>query len=69
MLLAIAAPGLQFPCVSEAMIETKDLHRSYRIDNDIPVMLTDEAAAVDDAEHDRLMAKAASEGISPTFAA
>jgi ABC-type lipoprotein export system ATPase subunit len=31
MLLAIDAPGLQFPCVSEAMIETKDLHRSYRI--------------------------------------
>lgn len=31
MLLAIAAPGLHFPCVSEPMIETKDLHRSYRI--------------------------------------
>lgn len=31
MLLAIAAKGLQFPCVSELMIETNDLHRSYRI--------------------------------------
>jgi hypothetical protein len=30
-------------------------------------MLIDEATAVDDAEHDRLMAKAESEGIRPTF--
>ncbi len=53
----------------ESILYNARLHRSYRIDNDIPVMLIDEATAVDDAEHDRLMAKAASEGISPTFAA
>ena len=33
------------------------LRRRYRIDDDIPVMLVDEAEAVDASEHDRLMAK------------
>ena len=32
-------------------------------------MLVDEATTVDDAEHDRLVAKAEAEGISPTFEA
>jgi len=30
-------------------------------------MLIDEAVTVDDAEHERLLAKAAAEGITPTF--
>lgn len=34
------------------------LHRSYEVRDGIPVMLVDEAVTVDDAEHDRLMAKA-----------
>lgn len=34
------------------------LKRRYDIRDDIPVMLIDEATTVDDAEHDRLMAKA-----------
>jgi hypothetical protein len=33
----------------------------------IPVMLVDEAEAVDEAEHGRLLALAESEGIRPTF--
>jgi len=45
------------------------LHRRYVIRDDIPIMLVDEAEAVDDAEHDRLVAKAAAEGIAPTFEA
>ena len=32
-------------------------------------MLVDEAEAVDDATHERLLAKAAADGISPTFEA
>ena len=32
-------------------------------------MLFDEAEAVDDATHERLLAKAAADGISPTFEA
>ena len=39
----------------------------YPVRDDIPIMLIDEAENVDDAEHDRLTAKAASDGISPTF--
>ncbi|MEL7206689.1 MAG: Trm112 family protein [Actinomycetota bacterium] len=44
------------------------LQRRYRIDDDIPVMLIDEAEGVADDEHERLMGKAADQGIEPTFA-
>ena len=43
------------------------LHKRYRIDNDIPVMLIDESEQVDESEHTRLMALAESEAILPTF--
>ena len=43
------------------------LKRRYAIRDDIPVMLIDEAETVDGTEHDRLLAKAEAEGISPTF--
>lgn len=43
------------------------LKRRYAIRDDIPIMLIDEAENVDDAEHDRLMAKAESDGIKPTW--
>ncbi|HUW01327.1 MAG TPA: Trm112 family protein [Acidimicrobiales bacterium] len=45
------------------------LKRRYDIREDIPIMLIDEADNVDDPEHDRLMAKAAADGIEPTFSA
>jgi uncharacterized protein YbaR (Trm112 family) len=51
----------------EAFLYNPRLTRRYRIDNDIPVMLIDEAESVDDAENDRLMALAADRGIEPTF--
>lgn len=43
------------------------LRRSYPVRDDIPVMLIDEATTVDDSEHDRLMAKAGSEGVQQTL--
>ena len=43
------------------------LQRRYEVRDDIPIMLIDEATPVDDAEHERLMAKAEAEGIHPTF--
>lgn len=43
------------------------LKRRYDIRDDIPVMLIDEATTVDDGEHQRLMAKADSDGVKPTF--
>jgi uncharacterized protein YbaR (Trm112 family) len=45
------------------------LRRRYRVQEGIPVMLIDEAETVSDAEHERLVAKAAAEGIRPTFEA
>ena len=43
--------------------------RATRSSDDIPIMLIDEAETVDDAEHERLLAKAEAEGIQPTFEA
>lgn len=43
------------------------LKRTYEIRDDIPIMLIDEATAIDQSEVDRLLAKAEAEGISPTF--
>lgn len=45
------------------------LQRSYEVRDGIPVMLIEEASAVDDAEHTRLMAKADADGIEPSFSA
>jgi uncharacterized protein YbaR (Trm112 family) len=44
------------------------LRRRYDVVDGIPVMLVDEATTVDDAEHDRLIARIEREGIEPTFA-
>jgi uncharacterized protein YbaR (Trm112 family) len=44
------------------------LKRRYRIlDGDIPDLLIDDAESVDDAEHERLMKKAETDGVKPTF--
>jgi len=43
------------------------LRLRYSITDDIPVMLVDKADSVDDAEHDRLVAKADADGVAPTF--
>ena len=53
----------------EAALYNPRLKRRYRIEDDIPVMLVDEAETVDDAEHDRLTAKAEADGVKPTFEA
>ena len=45
------------------------LKRRYPIREDIPIMLVDEAETVDAAEHERLLAKAEAQGITPTFEA
>jgi uncharacterized protein YbaR (Trm112 family) len=52
---------------AENVLYNPRLKRSYAVKDDIPVMLVDEAETVDDAEHDRLLALAESEGIKPTF--
>ena len=51
----------------ESALYNPRLKRRYAVRDDIPIMLIDEATDVGDAEHERLVAKAASEGIAPTF--
>ena len=54
---------------SESALYNPRLQRRYRIEDNIPVMLVDEADTVGDDEHARLLAKAEAEGIAPTFVA
>jgi uncharacterized protein YbaR (Trm112 family) len=43
------------------------LKMRYRITDDIPIMLIDEAETIDDDEDRRLLAKAEADGVTPTF--
>ncbi len=52
---------------SESALYNPRLKRRYEIRDDIPVMLVDEATTVDDAEHDRLVAKAEADGAPSTL--
>lgn len=60
-------PLLYFP--DEDTLYNPRLKRRYAITDDIPIMLIDEAETVDDAEDQRLRARADTEGIAPTFTA
>ena len=53
--------------VDEDTLYNPRLQRKYRVQDDIPIMLIDEAETVEDAEHDRLVAKAEADGVRPTF--
>jgi uncharacterized protein YbaR (Trm112 family) len=53
----------------EHLLYNPRLHRSYPVRDGIPVMLVDEATAVDDAEHARLTAKAEAGGAQTTSGA
>jgi uncharacterized protein YbaR (Trm112 family) len=50
----------------EDLLYNPRLHRAYEVRDGIPVMLIDEARAVDDGEHTRLTAKAESGGARTT---
>jgi len=70
LLEILACPDDKGPLLyfdDESALYNPRLRRRYRIEDDIPVMLVDEAESVDDAEHARLVAKATADGINPTF--
>jgi uncharacterized protein YbaR (Trm112 family) len=70
LLSILACPEDKGPLLyfeDESSLYNPRLRRRYAVRDDIPIMLIDEAETVDDAEHDRLLAKAKSDGIKPTF--
>ena len=72
LLAILACPEDKGPLLyfeDENSLYNPRLKRRYEIRDDIPVMLIDEAETVDEAEHERLVAKAEAEGIKPTFEA
>ena len=52
---------------TEQALYNPRLQLRYEIRDDIPVMLIDEATTTDDAEHQRLLALVADQGIGFTF--
>jgi uncharacterized protein len=48
--------------IDNELLYNPRLHRAYRIEDGIPVLLVDEAVDVDAEEHERLMARATSGG-------
>jgi len=72
LLTILACPEDKGPLLyfeDEDSLYNPRLQRRYPIRNGIPVMLLDEAETVDAAEHERLLAKAETDGIAPTFEA
>jgi uncharacterized protein YbaR (Trm112 family) len=70
LLALLACPEDKGPLLyfaDEEALYNPRLRRRYRIVDGIPVMLIDEAETVSDAEHERLSAKAAAEGIRANF--
>ena len=55
--------------VDEDTLYNPRLRRRYAVREGIPVMLADEAEDVDDAEHARLLAKVAEDGLTLTVEA
>lgn len=72
LLEVLACPEDKGPLLyfaDEQALYNPRLKRRYAVRDGIPVLLIDEATSVDDAEHERLVAKADADGIEPTFSA
>lgn len=72
LLEVLACPEDKGPLLyfsDEEALYNPRLRLRYRVNDDIPVMLVDEAETVGDEEHARLVGKAESEGINPTWKA
>ena len=73
MLLEILAcpedKGPLFYLEDETALYNPRLRRVYSVEDDIPIMLIDEAGEADENEHKRIIEKVESDGISFTFEA
>lgn len=58
-------PLLYFP--ADGLLYNPRLKKKYRVEDDIPQMLLEDAQAADAAEHERLMQRATVERIAPNF--
>jgi uncharacterized protein YbaR (Trm112 family) len=70
LLEILACPDDKGPLLyfaDEQSLYNPRLKRRYAVRDDIPIMLIDEAEAVPDDEHGRLLAKAETDGVAPTF--
>ena len=70
LLEILACPADKGPLLyfaDEQALYNPRLRLRYRVEDGIPVMLTEEATEVDGAEHERLVAKAEADGVRPTF--
>ena len=70
LLEVLACPEDKGPLLyfaDEGRLYNPRLRRSYPVRDDIPVMLVEEAEPVGDDEHERLMAKAAADGVTATL--
>ena len=70
LLEILACPADKGPLLyfaDEQALYNPRLRLRYRVEDGIPVMLTEEAAESDEAEHERLVAKAETDGVRPTF--
>ena len=70
LLAILACPedkGPLYYLADENALYNPRLQRVYAVNEGIPVMLIDEAKNVDAAEHDRVMAKVALDGLALTF--
>lgn len=70
LLQILACPedkGPLYYIADEDLLYNPRLHRGYTVREGIPIMLIDESIDVDDAEHQRLMARIEAESIAATF--
>lgn len=52
---------------TEQVLYNPRLKRKYRVENDVPQMLIEEAKAAEPSEHERLLELAARDGVKPNF--
>ena len=70
LLSILACPedkGPLYHLADESILYNPRLRRVYRIVDDIPVMLVEEAEQASDSEHARLSGRISAESIPPTF--